>query len=108
MLPVRAPTHPRHRTSHLPHRHALLRPLAALPHLDRPVVRARHDELHTRPACHRPVERIDDPSVCTDFFDPLTGGDVCQAQDVVCGDGVERGRVEGPVEVEDGGLVEAG
>lgn len=109
VLPVRAPAHTRHRTPHLPHRHALLAPIPiSLPNLDRPVVRARHDEFHPRPARHRPVEGIDNPTVRADLFDALTSGDVREAEDVVCRDSVDRGRAERPVEVEDGGFVEAG
>lgn len=43
-----------------------------------------------------------------DFADTLTGGEVCYGEGVVCGDGVDYGGEEGPLEVDDGGFVETG
>lgn len=77
MLPIRTPTYPRHWTPHLPHCYALLSTLP-LPYSHRPIVRARHDEFNPGTTCHRPVEGVDDPTVRRNFFDALTGGDVCE------------------------------
>lgn len=46
--------------------------------------------------------------MCTNFLDTLTGGNIREAQEVVCGDGVNGRRVERPLEVEDGCFMEAG
>lgn len=93
MLPVRTPTYARHWTPEFPDCDALFASLA-VPYSHRSVVRTGRDELDARPACHHPVEGVYDPAVSVDLLDALPGGDVRQTEDLVCGDGVERGRAE--------------
>ena len=105
LRPIRAPAHRRRGTSDLKCRNGLLRRLLpALPHLHRPVVRRGRHELLPAPTRHRPVERVDDLAVRTDFAHALAGGDIRVGERVVGGDGVDERGAEGPLEVEDGGL----
>jgi hypothetical protein len=102
---IRTPTNTGRGAPNLKYRHALLLPfLSPFPNLNRPIIRRSRNKLDTRAARKRPVERVDNPVVGAYFSCALSSGDVCNAECVVGGDGVERGREEGPLEVQDGGF----
>lgn len=100
LRPVRGPRDARNRTPDLkPCNGMLSRLVPALPDAHAPVVRGGREQLDARTAREGAVQRVDDFIMRGDLEHALAGCDVRERERAVCGDGVEEGRVEGPLEV---------
>ena len=103
--PVCAPAHRRDGTPNLKCRNGLFLPFfAAFPDLDGPVIRPGHHELDACPARKGPVKSIDDSAMSADFALALACCEVRHAEGMVGRHGIESGREERPLKVQDWGF----